>query len=179
MKVIVFGNMAAGKTSIIERLRKKHKWPKIAIDDFRRTYGNGSMKGELLARRKFFEAVRKRGNQFIECSGVGKVGAGLFRSLRTSNEEVICLLLSCPKDICQSRIKGRKWDFPFPFPPSHAQSFIRRTNSLIRDGSIERKWSVRPNTHFVKFASSHTGDIQRIALHATKLISKTVQSPMH
>lgn len=139
MKVLVFGNVGSGKTTLINSLSKILPYSKISIDDFRRKFGDGSEEAELTARQKFFEAILRNDNQFIECTGTGEVADRVFSLLKTSDEQVICITLTTPKEICVKRLTNRTWNIPFPKPLKEVFAFMDRTEMKITGGDIKKQ----------------------------------------
>lgn len=168
MKILIFGNIGSGKTTNINRLKKFIPFEVIAIDDFRRKYGNGSKESELVARKNFFEAIKPEQNQFIESIGVGKVADELFELLCNNNEQVICLTLLTPKEICKPRLLNRIWDIPFPKPIEEVSSLLERTETKIRAGEINNQWSKRKNLTLI---SKENNEFRYIDTIATELIT--------
>jgi hypothetical protein len=74
MKVLISGNIASGKGTLIRGLVEElPDYEHLAIDDYRAKYGDGTEDGELRAREQFIFDIRWSENCFIECTGVGKL----------------------------------------------------------------------------------------------------------
>lgn len=155
MKLLVFGNVGSGKSSLIKRLVKYYPWEVVSIDDYRRRYGDGSKRRELIARREFIEALKSDKDQFVECVGLGKVAETLFQRLHNNDEQVICIVLHSLKQTCRMRLKNREWDVPFPASLSRVNTSIERNDVVIRTWAIEKRWSKRRNT-IVMFRNNMT-----------------------
>lgn len=149
MKIFVFGNVGAGKTSIVATLKKSLMFEVLAIDDFRRQYGDYTKEGELLARRKFFNSVVPDKNQIIESIGVGKVGDDLFELIKDGTEQIICLIVKVPKEVCFERLSHRVWDIPFHLPLENVKSLVERTHIGIENEYIQHKWGELKNILFI------------------------------
>lgn len=162
MKVLVFGNVGSGKTTVLNKLKEVFPFEVIAIDDFRRKFSDGSKLGELDARDNFFAAIKPNQNQFIECIGVGKVADRLHNLLESNFELVICLTLLASKEICQERLSNRIWDIPFPDPLEKVSSLLERTDVKISNKEINEKWSSRQNTILLERENIKPTDIQII-----------------
>ncbi|MDR3596502.1 hypothetical protein [Clostridium sp.] len=163
MKILLFGNIASGKTTLLQKLKEDISWPDISIDDYRRKYGNGSYKNELTAKKHFLEDIEINKNQFIECLGVGRFSKKLFSFICKSDEEIICIKLVTPKDICRSRLKTRIWDIPFPKHLNNVETLIDKTDNRLRRGDIEKLWSKRINTKIISKESINYMDLNQIA----------------
>ncbi|HZZ74670.1 MAG TPA: AAA family ATPase, partial [Puia sp.] len=146
MKILVFGNIGSGKTTLAKRLLETLPFELTAVDDFRRTYGDGSKTGELLARKHFFESIVEGKNQLIECTGVGRVAEGLFEVINQMAGPVIVLTLLVPQAVCKLRIARRIWDIPFPHPLEKVDDLIGRTEIRIQEGAIAGLWNKRSNS---------------------------------
>jgi adenylate kinase family enzyme len=170
MKIIVFGNVGSGKTTILQKLKETVPFDVIAIDDFRREFGDGSKGGEAAARKEFFDRIEENRNQFIECIGVGEVADELFVKLNQSGEPVICIILNVPKEVCQSRLSNRIWDIPFPKRIEAAFSLVERTETKIQSNEIFDKWNKRKNTILLSKENIQPNDIASIEADVASLI---------
>lgn len=174
MKVVVFGNIATGKTTLLSKISKVFSFDQIAIDDFRRKFGDGSDDAELIARANFLEAIVNDRNQLIECLGVGKVADQLFDLLCKSNEVIICIILNTPKEICIERLADRTWDVPFPKPLEVVFDLIERTENRILAKEIQYKWNRRKNTIVIQKDNIESNDIDLIISDITPLIQQNL-----
>lgn len=74
MKILVAGNIASGKSTIIREALKDYPCIKVvAIDDLRAKYGDHTERGEDQARGAFIRDIVLSDNCIIECCGVGKL----------------------------------------------------------------------------------------------------------
>jgi adenylate kinase family enzyme len=172
MKVLIFGNVGSGKTTLIKKLNDIFPFEVISIDDFRRKFGDGSKEKELAARQYFLLAVKEKENQFIECLGVGMVADKLFELLGLTDEIIICIVLISSNDTCLSRLPNRNWDIPFPYPTDKVNSLIERTAEKISANEIENLWSKRENTIVVKKNNELLSDLENILIETTALIQE-------
>jgi len=124
----------------------------------------------LFARKKFFAAIIRNQNQFIECIGIGKVADELFVLLQTFTEPIICLTLITPLEICKQRLKERNWDIPFPEPVEKVFSLSERAEIKITNREIARQWTARQNTIYLERENIKQTDIQLIISDLNKEI---------
>jgi len=74
MKILIAGNIAAGKSTIIrEVLKSLPGWSYHAIDDYRDRYGDHTEAGEDAAKGTFIRDIVLANDCIIESSGVGKL----------------------------------------------------------------------------------------------------------
>lgn len=172
MKILVFGNVGSGKTTILKNLKSEFFFPVIAIDDFRRKYGKGDIKTELIARKNFIAAINSKENQFVECIGVGKVADELFELLKANDEQIICLTLLTPQNVCAERLKGREWNIPFPNDLEKVNSLLERTEKNIESGAISNKWLDIQNIILIEKENIKQEDIENITNDLIKIIQE-------
>ena len=170
MKVLVFGNVGSGKTTLIEELQQGLPYEVESIDEYRRKYGDGSWEREMFARNIFFKAICSEQNQFIECTGIGEVADELYTLLKKNSEPIICLTLTTPKEICKRRLKNRIWDIPFPKPLKDVFSFIDKIEIKINAGGIKKQWAKRQNTLLLSYKNNEHGDIGIISKRVLHLV---------
>ncbi|MFP5041624.1 hypothetical protein [Parasediminibacterium sp. JCM 36343] len=175
MKILVFGNIASGKTTVVRRLKEEYSFQDVSIDNYRRKYGDGSSKGEALARIEFYHTAGKKGdNLIIECLGVGEVADKLCELLYESKERIICLILLVKKEVCLSRLSRRKWDVPFPHLPEKIYSLIENTQLKIEAAEIESKWNKIENITFVSKINNNRYDLEMIISEMKYIIKEVI-----
>ncbi len=133
MKIFVLGNINSGKSLFIEKL-KPHLigYDVFQIDSFRQKYGNYSLDGELLARRKFIEAVNTSKKCIVEFSGLGDIEKEIVRN------RYIVFHVNVDKEVCINRLKYK--DFSnIPYPKEFDQSIEQTINEL--DFQISSKFN--------------------------------------
>src|SRR5205085_12575255 len=101
MKLFVFGNSGSGKSALIDEVRKHFCAQVLAIDDFRKRYGNFKWDGEFTAKKKFVEAIDIGTKyQIIECSGTGMTAEMLRLKLSKIGDSILIIILDTDSDIC-------------------------------------------------------------------------------
>lgn len=151
MKILLFGSIAAGKTEIANEILKVHPgFEYIAIDDYRRKYGDGSMLSELTVRKRFIAAIKKLKNQIIEASGLGELGYSIFEKLADTNDKILLVILYSDVPEIMKRVKKRIWDIPFPGEQENLDQIIQRINLELSFGKIETIWAVRENLNIYR-----------------------------
>ncbi|MCE9635763.1 MAG: hypothetical protein K8T90_08665 [Planctomycetes bacterium] len=113
-KVLVLGNVGAGKSTLVSALAARREWRSASIDASRRTHGDGSADGELRAWAAFVSAARSAGPLLLECTGVGPQIPLLRLALRSSGDKIGVLWLRAPIDVCRTRVTGRPSPPPYP-----------------------------------------------------------------
>jgi len=141
MKIIVFGNLASGKSYLSEKIH--NEIPNIeylAVDNFRRKIGDGTMEKEIEAKQTFLNRIKLDKLQLIEATGLGDTGETIAKILKESKEFKFIVILKTPLEICLERLNTRVWDIPYPAPPKQAFKLAETTNNLINEKSIQSLW---------------------------------------
>lgn len=150
MKILVFGNLGSGKSTVSLFLKDRLPgFERLGIDNYRRLYGDGTMEAERLAKRLFIEAVQPQSNQIIEATGCGETAALLAQRLIESDEKNVIILIVTPLDICLKRLAERIWDVPYPAPSEMAISLAQEIEESIKAGEPFENWKHHSNTETI------------------------------
>ncbi len=178
MKILVFGNVGSGKSYLINELSALlPDFEVLAIDDFRRKIGDGSMEKEIEAKEAFIAAIQPDKNQIIEAMGFGETGFLIASELKYSDEKKLIILLTTPLDICLKRIKNRVWNVPYPAPPKKAKGLAKYTQKMIENKELYLIWLNAKNVKFLEFpimTKQNIHNIYREVLPVTRLKQYTV-----
>ncbi len=152
MKILVFGNIGSGKTTFCKALSEHlSDWEYLAIDDFRRTYGDNTFKGDSIAKSHFIKSITHDDSlQLIESSGFGRLGSSLARRLQKYEGELIVLVLLVKGDQCKQRLESREWDVPFPENTTKGDALVKKMDKLIFSNFLFERWSTREKTLFIQ-----------------------------
>ncbi len=152
MKILLFGNIGSGKTTIAKKLvGLLPEFQYIAIDEIRRKMGDGSEEKEKEIREFFVENVaNNKISQIVECLGIGEVGNKLREMIDDADTHILIILLSVSAKTCIERITDRIWDVPFPRKQDNIKEFIEYADFIFRVGDIPMKWSEYENVTFLQ-----------------------------
>lgn len=114
LKVVVIGNIAAGKTLLANALAEWLGVSFVALDDCRRREADGSAAGEAAAWSSFLAAAGSPAGAVLECTGTGPFAPLLRQALARSGVRTAFLYLRAPLAVCRQRVEGRTWDTPYP-----------------------------------------------------------------
>jgi predicted nucleotidyltransferase len=141
MRILVFGNINAGKSRVVEYVRHLVPGlPILSIDGYRKKYGDGSFDGDQRAIQQFVSDVARTTRCVVECTGLGPLGTQLHDAL--SEKESVVLHVITAETTCLDRIAGK--DFAnTPYPPFDEQlpDTIRRCHAEFARGDLEAMWS--------------------------------------
>jgi len=142
MKILIFGNLASGKSYLAEKIQKAiPDLEYLSIDNFRRQFGNGTMEKELLAKQKFLDNINLDKSQLIEATGLGDTGEVIAKKLQQTKEFKFIIILKIPLRISLIRLKNRTWDIPYPAPPEQAFELAETSHKIIKDNFIQILWN--------------------------------------
>ena len=140
MRILVFGNINAGKSTIVSELLKViPETPVLSIDNYRRQHGDGTHGGDVLAMDQFVRHVAESCDAIVECTGLGPLGHKLHDTLPA--KEALVLHVVAPLEECLARIA--KKDFALtPYPPFSEilPDTIRRCHNEFERGDLRALW---------------------------------------
>ncbi|MBU2514001.1 AAA family ATPase [bacterium] len=113
-KILLVGNIGAGKTTIAEELKLTLDLPYYSIDQSRLDRSDGSPSGEMSAWEKFLLHCQAEEPLIIEYTGVGPFRHYVNLALRQSKLRIITYIVQLPQKECWNRIKTRIWNIPYP-----------------------------------------------------------------
>jgi len=141
-KILLTGNIGAGKTTLRQALAKATGWAAFGIDDARRMVGDSTPRGEALGWAEFLDRAQARGNAILEYTGCGPNSHLVNESLRLSGCQVLKVALELHVTDCVRRIAGRTWDIPYPFRQLPDAALLQKIHKDLDD-----EWRKRPHLH--------------------------------
>jgi len=156
MKILIFGSIAAGKTTIANTIIKQYpKFEFVGIDNFRKAFGDFTMKGEEKAKSEFLNAIQKKKNQIIEASGLGKLGSDIIDKLAKYSDPILIVILYISENEITKRIKNRTWDIPFPGKQSKLNDIISSINLGVKSGKVLTKCLKLPHETILQIENTN------------------------
>jgi predicted kinase len=163
MKVLIFGNIAAGKSYLAQKIKETMPaFEYLSIDDFRRKIGDGTMEKEKLAKQTFLDSILPDKLQLIEATGLGDTGESIAEILCNSTETKMVIVLKTELEICLQRLKNRMWNVPYPAPPEQALKLAEITDELLKANTIQLIWADVVNCHFFELEYINENNINFI-----------------
>jgi predicted kinase len=163
MKVLIFGNLASGKSYLAEQIQIATPiFEYLAVDDFRRKIGDGTMEQEKIAKNNFLNSIKRNCSQLIEATGLGDTGIKIADKLKNTNEIKNIVILKTPLEICLERLKCRVGNVPYPAPPEQATRLAIVTHEMLENGEIQMIWGGGINCHIIEVEINSDSQIQQI-----------------
>lgn len=151
MKVLIFGNLASGKSYLANNIIQAiPSIELLAIDDFRRKIGDGTMEKEIQAKQAFLDSIKPNKFQLIEATGLGDTGEAIANILKNNEELKLIIILKTPIEVCLDRLSKRVWDIPYPAQPQQAFPLASEINKLLNENMIQRLWADAKNCKIVE-----------------------------
>jgi hypothetical protein len=168
MKILLFGNVGCGKSTLSMEVLKMHNdFNLLSVDDFRRKFGDGTMEKERLAKENFIKAIDSGFlNQIIECSGLGDTGEMVFQRLSNTKDVIIVFVLLVNSEICIERLSHRVWDIPYPEKLSNVNKLIESQELIYKKDTLKNKWD---NFINVIYISGHNATLEEFQINFQKL----------
>ena len=132
MKILLIGNIGAGKTSIGSILADELKLPLVAMDDLRFRYSNGTIPGEYSALYQFMLACNDQNGCILEFSGVGCHKHSVKKALEDSKKSVSVVTILSEIDVIKKRLKDKKWP-PHPWSLDLDNALLKIEKELKQD----------------------------------------------
>ena len=113
-KLLVLGNLGAGKSTVAGGLSDRFGWQSVSIDRCRQAHSDGTAAGELRAWAVFVSLGASPGPRIMECTGIGPHIPLLRLALRESQDRVGVLWVRTPVADCVARSRSRSDAVPYP-----------------------------------------------------------------
>lgn len=127
MKLLIFGNIASGKSTLCALLQSRLEgFEYISVDNFRRKFGDGTLSAELLALKQFQLSIQPGANQVIEAMGFGRT-AELISNQIPKDEPVLMVILTTPYEVCLERLSVRKELVPYPDDRDKGEELLKES----------------------------------------------------
>jgi hypothetical protein len=175
MKLLLFGNIGSGKSTISSEIISSGKqFSLLNIDDFRRKFGDGSMEKEKIAKERFVDEIDiGNSNQIIECSGLGDTGEMVFEKLSKCKDRILVFVLLADSSICIQRLSNRIWDIPYPDKTANVNKLIEKQAMIYNTNALKDKWNISSNIFFKLSSNNFTDDFKNNFQIITNFIDET------
>lgn len=148
MRIFVVGNINAGKSHVAKKLQRIYPdYPVLSIDQYRKTYADGTVEKELSTRAVFARDIIQRKDAIIEFSGGSNITDLFTNQLRPNS--VIVLEINADVSDCLSRLKHKDFSkIPYPKYSESIEDTIIRLDGLFKSHMIESNFGKVIFKHF-------------------------------
>lgn len=141
MRLFVVGNISAGKSYFIEKLKPLlPNYHILKIDEYRKQFCDGSLEKELQMWNEFPKEIMKHKDVIVELSGGGKVADNAISLLEDNS--FIVIYIDTDSNTCIDRSKNKNFN-ETPYPREFNESIEETINRLGIDfeQQINSKWT--------------------------------------
>lgn len=141
MKLFVVGNISAGKSYFIEKIKPLlPNYSVLKIDEYRKANCDGSLEKELEMWNDFPKEIMKYNDVIVELSGGGKVADNITNLL--DENSFLVIHVDTDSNTCIERSKNKNFA-DTPYPKEFKESIEETINRLGLDfeKQINKKWS--------------------------------------
>lgn len=170
MKIFILGNMATGKTHIVNSLSDRLKnFQIMSVDKYREEYGDGTWTMENKVKMMFVDGIDIKGkNQIIEANGGGRIGDMLKLVIPEIKDKIIVFLIISSDQVRIERLRGRTRKPNIPFEMEDAAVVVRKSNSLEH---LRKLTLFNPGLKFYEMENNNDSDLNKILNKIISLVN--------
>lgn len=163
MKILIFGNLASGKSYLCNKILEAiPDLEFLAIDNFRKMFGDGTMDKEIVAKHEFLNNIKLGKFQLIEATGLGDKEEAILDILKEREELKLIIIIKTPLETCLERMEIRVWDVPYPAPPKQAFKLAEQIDKLIKENAIHKLWNNAVNHRIIEIQDISDNNISSL-----------------
>ena len=158
MKILILGDIYAGKTTIINELLLDHpNFEYISIDIIRNKTNN-----EQKAQKIFINEIEQNKNQIIEATGFGQEGKLLLKKLKNSENKLLVVILRTDYGIILSRKKLKPKNLNFTNYSKMLPRMIISVHKKLEQGELFSSWNNINNATILQIYNNSLKDKELI-----------------
>lgn len=174
MKILVIGNIGAGKTTLGRKLSKLTNFPLIEIDKLRERYLHGNVSDEYLCLHYFLREAESDRSVILEFTGVGCHKYGVKRALELSKHRILVVICRTSDiSIILERLKSKSYHYRSPFGTNIYEHVFFIEKELIND--INNGFWERENFFVIKVLMDKLADIEKNVLTIKNLLTQLLE----
>ena len=152
MKVLLFGDIYGGKTTIVKELLLSNNFFYLSIDEIRKI-GN-----EEKSQKKFKKELEFKKNMFIESTGFGEEERAIFNFCIHTNEKIFLIILRSELKIILERMQLNQKDVKFPNYKKELFKMIHSVHFKLEAGILLNKYSQLKNITLIQLNNNNIND---------------------
>jgi len=167
-KLLIIGNIGAGKTTLGLSLQKETHLEIVPLDRLRQQYGDSTIVGEYLSYYQFLRACQNDSPSILEFTGAGFHKHAVRIAFQEGRHEIIVFYLSVSPGVCKERIRDRDWsNIPYPYSVEPEKVLLGVHRELETDWEHNFwKWSQKGQTNCFRLDGTVTpSEIRKEAHH--------------
>lgn len=143
MLVLVVGNINSGKSHAARLIQAiLPEYPMLAIDEYRKKFGDGTIEAELETRKRFVEDVACSTDAIVELSGMGPLGT-MLESI-TPHKQFVVVHIEEDLEVCLARLTSKNFDsIPYPKVVETLENTVKRIDKEIANGELRTLWEAK------------------------------------
>jgi len=142
VKILIIGNINAGKTTAAFILSKELNIKFKSIDYYRKKYGDLTIAGDYLAYYHFLKAAQSSKDIILEFSGVGFHKYAVRSALKNSIQKIVIIYVRNLEPLDLDQFKNKVEKIPFPYEMD-TELFAKTAEwELTRDFEI-KFWKIK------------------------------------
>lgn len=143
MLVLVVGNINSGKSHAVRLIQKiLPEYPVLAIDEYRKKYGDGTIEAEVKTRERFVHDAAAHTNAIVELSGMGPLGTMLESII--PHKQFVVVHIEENLEVCLTRLASKDFDsIPYPKYGETLENTIERIDKEIAHGELHKLWEAK------------------------------------
>lgn len=157
-RVLLIGLAGAGKTTVGELLAAKLGLAIHRLDDFRRTFADGSVAGDYLARSAFLRACGEDTPSIYEFSAAGYHRVAVRQAFMETGDSLLTVWIDTPTRVRRERLSQRRSSVPLPDWGIQAGAFDEAMEAKLQGDFDSGWWLKGPGWRAIRLAGTRPAE---------------------